>query len=160
MRKLEAMLFALLGEIDKYENVIPEEEKDYPTNFERLHISSCARIGYMFAQERGVDPDLAAAACAMHDYGRIITGRQHDHAEVGYLPAMEFLRGTELFTEEEVQQIGIAVKNHSKKSEVGSPLEEIVKDADCLDFHMYGYEMPREEQKQRLRDMLGEKYNG
>jgi len=88
------MLFALLGEIDKYENVIPDEEKDYPTDFERLHISSCARIGYMFAQERGVDPDLAAAACAMHDYGRIITGRQHDHAEVGYLPAMEFLRGT------------------------------------------------------------------
>lgn len=160
MRKLEAMLFALLGEIDKYENVIPEEEKDYTTNFERLHISSCARIGYMFAQERGVDPDLAAAACAMHDYGRIITGRQHDHAEVGYLPAMEFLRGTELFTEEEVQQIGIAVKNHSKKSEVGSPLEEIVKDADCLDFHQYGYEMPREEQKQRLRDMLGDKYHG
>ena len=160
MRKLEQMLFALLSEIDKYENVIPEEEKDYPTNFERLHISSCARIGYMFGQERGVDPELAAAACAMHDYGRIITGRQHDHAEVGYKPAMEFLRGTGLFTEEEVQQIGIAVKNHSKKSEVGSPLEEIVKDADCLDFHMYGYKMPREEQKQRLRDMLGDKYNG
>ena len=160
MRKLENMLFALLGEIDKYENVIPENEKDYPANFERLHISSCARIGYMFGQERGVDPDLAAAACAMHDYGRIITGRQHDHAEVGYLPAMEFLRGTELFTEEEVQQIGTAVKNHSKKSEVGSPLEEIVKDADCLDFHQYGYEMPREEQKQRLRDMLGDKYHG
>ena len=160
MRKIETMLFALLREIDKYENVIPDEEKDYPTDFERLHISSCARIGYMFAQERGVDPNLAAAACAMHDYGRIITGRQHDHAEVGYLPAMEFLRGTEIFTEDEIQQIGIAVKNHSKKSEVGSPLEEIVKDADCLDFHMYGYEMPREAQKQRLRDMLGDKYNG
>ena len=160
MRKLEAMLFALLHEIDKYENVIPEEEKDYPTNFERLHISSCARIGYLMGEERGVDPDLAAAACAMHDYGRIITGKQADHAEVGYLPAMEFLRGTELFTEEEVQQIGIAVRNHSKKSEVGSPLEEIVKDADCLDFHQYGYEMPREEQKQRLRDMLGDKYHG
>ena len=160
MRKIETMLFALLREINKYENVIPEEEKDYPTDFERLHISSCARIGYLMGEKRGVDPELAAAACAMHDYGRIITGKQHDHAEVGYQPAMEFLRGTGLFTEEEVQQIGIAVKNHSKKSEVGSPLEEIVKDADCLDFHQYGYEMPREEQKQRLRDMLGDKYNG
>jgi len=160
MRKLESMLFALLGEIDKYENVIPDEEKDYPTNFERLHIASCARIGYLMAEERGVDPELAAAACAMHDYGRIITGRQSNHAEVGYEPAMEFLRGTGLFTEAEVQQIGTAVKNHSKKSEVGSPLEEIVKDADCLDFHQYGYDMPREEQKQRLRDMLGDKYHG
>lgn len=160
MRKIETLLFALLREIDKYENVIPESEKDYPTNFERLHISSCARIGYMFGEERGVDPELAAAACALHDYGRIITGKQKDHAEVGYQPAMDFLWGTGLFAEEEIQQIGIAVKNHSKKSKVGSPLEEIVKDADCLDFHQYGYDMPREEQKQRLRDMLGDKYKG
>lgn len=158
MRRLETLLFALLGEIDKYENVT--DERDYPANFERLHIASCARIGYLMAEKRGVEPELAAAACAMHDYGRIITGKQKDHAEVGYEPAMEFLRDTGLFTEEKVQQIGIAVKNHSKKSEIGSPLEEIVKDADCFDFHQYGYEMPREEQKQRLRDMLGEKYNG
>ena len=160
MRKIETMLFALLREIDKYEDVIPEAEKDYPTDFERLHISSCARIGYMLADDRGVDPDLAAAACAIHDYGRIITGKQKDHAEVGYEPAMDFLRRTGLFDEEEIMQIGIAVKNHSKKSEIGTPLEEIVKDADCLDFHMYGYEMPREEQKQRLRNMLGDKYKG
>lgn len=158
MRRIEKMLFALLHEIDKYENVT--DERDYPADFERLHISSCARIGYLFGEARGVNPELAAAACAVHDYGRIITGKQDNHAEVGYEPAMEFLRSTGLFDEDEVQQIGIAVKNHSKKSEIDTPLEEIVKDADCLDFHQYGYEMPREEQKERLRKILGEKYNG
>lgn len=158
MRRIEKMLFALLREIDKYENTI--EKRDYPADFERLHISSCARIGYLFGEERGVNPELAAAACAVHDYGRIITGKQDNHAEAGYKPAMEFLRSTELFDEDEILQIGIAVKNHSRKSEIGTPLEEIVKDADCLDFHQYGYEMPREEQKERLRKILGEKYNG
>lgn len=158
MRKLESMLFALLHEIDKYEKSV--EQRDYPADFERLHISSCARIGYLLAEERGVDPELAAAACAVHDFGRIVTGKQENHAEVGYEPAMEFLRKTGLFDDEQVRRIGMAVKNHSKKSEIGTPLEEIVKDADCLDFHQYGYEMPREEQKARLRKILGEKYRG
>lgn len=148
MRRLETMMFALLGKISEYENVT--DERDYPADFERLHIASCGRIGYLMGQKRGVDPELAAAACAMHDYGRIITGKQKDHAEIGYEPAVEFLRQLELFTEDEVQQIGMAVKNHSKKSEVGTPLEEIVKDADVLDFYQYGYEMPRKEQQDRL----------
>ncbi|MBR6799677.1 MAG: metal-dependent phosphohydrolase, partial [Firmicutes bacterium] len=65
-----------------------------------------------------------------------------------------FLRETELFAEEEIEQIAAAVKNHSNKSEVGTPLEEIVKDADVLDFHQYGYEMPRKEQQDRLERML------
>ena len=37
---------------------------------------------------------------------------------------------------------------------VGTPLEEIVKDADVLDFHQYGYEMPRKEQQDRLEKLL------
>lgn len=147
---------ALLREIDQYEKVV--EMRDYDCDWERLHIASCARVGYMLAQERGVDPVIAACACSMHDYGRILTGKQKDHAEAGYKPAMEFLRKTGLFSEDDVQKIGIAVKNHSLKSEVGSPLEEIVKDADVIDFYQYGYAMPREEQKVRLRKLLGENY--
>ena len=75
--------------------------------------------------------------------------------EAGYEPAMEFLRGTGLFEEDEIQQIGIAVKNHSEKAEIGNPLEEIVKDADVLDFYQYGYGFAREEQKLRLEKLLG-----
>ena len=156
MKKILELQRALLREIDKYEKLIGE--RDYPCDWERLHIASCARVGYMMAEERGVDPILAACACSMHDYGRIITGKQKNHAELGCLPAMEFLRGTHLFTEKEIQQIGIAVKNHSNKSDIGSPLEDIVKDADVVDFYQYGYEMPREEQKARLRKLLGDKY--
>ena len=114
----------------------------------------------MLAEQRGVDPILAAAACAVHDYGRIITGKQEGHAEAGYEPVQEFLRGTELFDEDEIQQIAVAVKNHSKKGEVGSPLEEIVKDADVLDFYQYGYDVARKEQQDRLETLLGHKVSG
>ena len=158
MKKILRLQSALLKEIDKYEKLIPE--RDHFIDGERVHISSCAKIGYMLAEERGVDPILAACACACHDYGRIITGKQSGHAEAGYQPVQEFLRKTELFSDDEISQIAVAVKNHSKKAEVGTPLEEIVKDADVLDFYQYGYEMSRKEQQDRLETLLGHKVEG
>ena len=155
MKKILILQSALLKEIDKYEELIPE--RDHFIDWERVHISSCAKIGYMIAEERGVDPILAAAACSCHDYGRIITGKQAGHAEAGYEPVKKFLKGTGLFDDDEINQIATAVKNHSKKSEIGSPLEEIVKDADVLDFHQYGYATARQEQQDRLEKLLGHK---
>ena len=155
MKKILRLQSALLREIDKYEKLVPK--RTHFIDWERVHISSCAKLGYLLAQERGVDPVLAACACAVHDYGRIITGTQENHAEDGYEPAMEFLRETGLFEEDEIQQMSLAVKNHSKKGEVGTPLEEIVKDADVLDFYQYGYGFAREEQKIRLEKLLGSK---
>ena len=156
MNKLMILQGALLAEIEKYAKIHAENgvELDYPIDWERIHVISCAKLGYLMAVERGVDPILAAAACAVHDYGRIITGKQSNHAEIGYEPVMEFLKGLGLFSAEEIEEIGLSVKNHSNKSEVGTPLEEIVKDADVLDFHQYGYEMPRPEQQERLNRML------
>ena len=152
MNRLLKLQSALLKKIDEYEKLIPE--RDQPGDWERVHISSCAKLGYLFGEERGVDPIVAASACACHDYGRIITGKQAGHAEAGYEPVRVFLRETRLFAEDEIEEIAIAVKNHSNKAEVGSPLEEIVKDADVLDFHQYGYEMPRQEQQDRLERIL------
>lgn len=158
MKKILRLQSALLKEIDKYEKLVPE--RSHFIDWERVHITSCAKLGYVLAEERGVDPVLAAAACACHDYGRIITGRQEGHAEAGYEPVQEFLKGTELFSDEEIAQIAIAVKNHSKKAEIGTPLEEIVKDADVLDFYQYGYDMARKEQQDRLEKLLGHRVSG
>ncbi len=153
MNKLLKLQGALLDEIEKYGKLIGDEERDEPLIWEKVHISSCAKIGYLLAEQRNVDPILAACACAIHDYGRIITGKQAGHAEAGYLPVQEFLKKTSLFSDEEIKILSIAVKNHSNKSDIGTDIEEIVKDADVLDFHQYGYEMPREEQQRRLNQL-------
>lgn len=158
MKRLLRLQSALLKEIDKYEKIV--SERDHFIDWERIHIVSCAKIGYMMAEERGVDPIIAAAACACHDYGRIITGKQQDHAEAGYEPVQDFLKKTNLFNANEIKTIAIAVKNHSKKSEIGSPVEEIVKDADVLDFYQYGYDVARKEQQDRLENILGRKVPG
>ena len=65
MKKILRLQSALLKEIDKYEKLVPK--RSHFIDWERVHITSCAKIGYMLAEERGVDPILAAAACAVHD---------------------------------------------------------------------------------------------
>lgn len=160
MHKLMRVQGALLAEIDKYGKQVPDENRDEPIIWEQIHISSCAKIGWLLAEERGVDPILAGVACACHDYGRIINGVQSGHAHFAYEPVKEFLAGLEIFTEDEIEQIALAVRNHSDKAVVGTPLEEIVKDADVLDFHQYGYEMPRKEQQDRLDKLLANRAAG
>lgn len=155
MKRLLRLQSKLLGEIERYEKLVPERDKFM--DWERVHMASCARLGYLLADARGVDPDLASFACAVHDYGRIVTGKQKDHAESGYEPCKEFLAETDLFTQEEIDQIALAVKNHSKKSEIGTPLEEIVKDADVIDFYQYGFGFSRQEQQDRLERLLSSK---
>lgn len=152
MKRLLRLQSQLLREIEKYEKLVPERDK--PIDWERVHMASCARLGYLLAEARGVDPELASCACAVHDYGRIMTGRQTGHAEAGCLPGMEFLERTGLFTADEIMTIGQAIRNHSKKSEVGTPIEEIVKDADVIDFYQYGFGFSREEQKLRYESLL------
>ena len=148
----------LFDEIDRYAKLVPE--RDATPIYEKIHAVGSGKIGYILGLQRGLDPDLAAAAATIHDYGRIVTGKQEGHAEAGYEPVQEFLRRTELYTEEEIQALALAVKNHSRKSEVGSPLEEIAKDADVLDFHQYGYTMPRQEQQDRLDALLAAGWDG
>lgn len=143
---------ALLSVIEEYKDI----PRDIYIDWERVHPSSSARIAYLLAEKRNVDPVLAACATSVHDFGRIITGKQAGHAEAGYEPVQVFLSELGLFTEKEIAQIAIAVKNHSRKSEVGSPLEEIVKDADVIDMHQYGFPFSREEQAKRYEGLVAD----
>lgn len=115
-------------------------------------MASSARCAWILAMERGVEPELAACAAAVHDFGRILTGKQKGHAEAGYEPVKDFLRETEKFTEEEIEIIATAVKNHSLKTETGSPIEEIVKDADVIDCYHLGLPFDRPEKEVRYKN--------
>ena len=128
------------------------EERDETLAWESIHMASSARCAWLLAMERGVDPELAACAAAVHDFGRILTGRQKGHAEAGYEPVKVFLRETGKFTEEEIEIIAAAVKNHSLKTETGSPIEEIVKDADVIDCYQQGLPFDRPEKEQRYEN--------
>lgn len=149
---------AYLQLIAQQEGVL--DHRDETLDWERMHMASSARLAYLMAQERGVDPDLAACAAAIHDIGRVLTGRQAGHAEAGEEPARAFLRETGLFSAQEIELLAAAVRNHSKKSEVGHPIEEIVKDSDVVDCYQYGLPFAREEQRARYQAWLAQRPKG
>lgn len=152
MNRILKLQTELLHEIKKAAE--HEISRDETLEWECIHMASCSRTAYIMAEELGMDEketELAACAATVHDYGRIITGKQPGHAEAGYEPVREFLRRTELFSEDEIDTISLAVKNHSRKAEVGTPIEEIVKDADLVDCFQYGSPFQRKDQEERYQ---------
>jgi len=146
MEKINELLGALEQE---------EMDRDYPIAWERTHATSCAQMGRLLAQKRGVDLELAALACSLHDIGRWYTGLQRDHALRGEEPVRRFLVGSSL-TDEDKEGIAQAVIRHSEKDKVGSPLEEIVKDADILDCYFHGDEICKPYHLARLKQVMEE----
>ncbi|EAX48394.1 metal dependent phosphohydrolase [Thermosinus carboxydivorans Nor1] len=153
MNKILLVQSKLLNKINQYKHIA---ERDYPIEWEKIHMASCAKIGLLLAAKRNIEPEMAAIACSLHDYGRIVTGKQAYHAVNGYEPVKEFLAEIGLFTNDEIEKLAQAVKNHSNKHVVGTPLEEIVKDADVLDCYQYGDELERPEQRERLKKVIAE----
>lgn len=127
----------ILEYIDQQDGKVTD--RDETLNWERIHMASAGQLAWAMALERGTDPDLAACAASIHDIGRITTGRKAGHAEAGYEPAKRLLAASCLFTEEEVEIIAQAVKNHSSKDVIGTVIEEIVKDADVVDCCQHGF---------------------
>jgi uncharacterized protein len=154
MNRIYVIQSKLLEEIAK--QMKRDIERDYPLAWEQVHMVSCSKIGQLLAIKRRVDPEMAAIACVLHDYGRIITGRQANHAHNGYLPLKDLLNEYGLFTAEEIEILAQAAKNHSSKQKIGTEIEEIVKDADVLDCYQYGQTLERPEQRDRLAAVLAE----
>ena len=153
MNRLLELENLILDVINQQEGKI--EDRDETLNWERIHMASSARLAWEMALERkNADPEIAACAAAVHDFGRILTGRQKGHAEAGYEPVRVFLKESGLFTEEETEIIARAVTNHSSKTETGTVVEEIVKDADVVDCYQYGYPFDRPEKETRYRAWL------
>lgn len=136
MNRLLAVQTAMLSLIQEQEGSCPD--RDEPLSWECIHMVGSARLAWLMAEERGEDPCLAACACSVHDIGRVVTGRQEGHAEAGRQASREFLAALDLFSPAELDAISAAVANHSKKDVQGTALEEIVKDADVVDSHLYG----------------------
>ena len=154
MNRLLLIQEQLLAKIAWYEK--QPLERDYPLVWEKVHLASCAAIGRILAARRQVDEEMAAIACAVHDFGRLVTGKQAQHAEHGYAPVRDFLQECGQFTTDEIEMLAQAARRHSNKGEIGTPLEEIVKDADVLDCYQYGQALARPEQQRRLQQVQAE----
>ena len=144
-------LLKFLNEQDR-----PGLKREVSLTWERIHCMGSARIAALLAGRRGVDVELSYAAGALHDFGRFVTGKQEKHAEHGYEPVKVFLSPLNIFSEKEIEEIALAVKNHSRKEIAGTPLEEIAKDADVLDCYYLGLQPKKEAHLKRFTSLQKE----
>jgi uncharacterized protein len=154
------MNWKFIQHLDKLNGLLDQLEKmnlerDYPIVWERVHSVSCAQMGRLLARNRGVDTELAALACSLHDIGRWYTGKQVDHALHGEKPITDFLENLSL-SQDEKDAIIQAVIHHSEKDRVGEPLDEVVKDADILDCYLHGDEITKPFHLARLEKLINQ----
>jgi uncharacterized protein len=131
-------------------------KRTFSITWERIHSLGTAHSASMLAAKRGIDIAKAYTAGALHDIGRIVTGEEEDHGINGYEPAKEFLTKMDMFNEQEIEEIALAVKNHSNKATVGMPLEEVVKDGDVLDCFLLELPLRKEAHKNRFAGLQRE----
>lgn len=131
-------------------------EREMTLEFELGHAAGTARIAQFLAAKRELDIEIAFILGVLHDYGRIMTGSKKDHARIGSNYVREYLTQSNCFTEDEIEVLVRAVANHSCKDELGSPFEELIKDADVLDGFLAGRKPKKTESERRLESVFKE----
>lgn len=117
---------------------IPQERRESSVIWELKHSSGTIQLARILAQKRGVNPELAEVAAALHEIHVIREGTYEEHAKRGALIARERLDESGEFSESEMDAICGAIGNHSDKHIYsGIPLVELIKDADSLDCFLY-----------------------
>jgi uncharacterized protein len=127
---------------------------------------SSSQLAKLLAIRRGIDPELAGIAAALHDIGVVMTKKHEGHAEAAPSYLYDFLdrynreAGTKLskINQEETETIVKAVVQHSEK-ELNSddPFVELLRDVDSIDAYLHGVEIEggRLERSKRVMKELG-----
>jgi uncharacterized protein len=129
---------------------LTDEGKDFPVRWNIMHMYSSSQLAKLLAIHRGMEPELAGIAAALHDLGVVMTKKHRGHAEAAPPYIYDFLGkynrelGTKLtkVTEEEMEAVVKAVVQHSEKElNSNDPVVELLRDVDSLDAYLHGVEI-------------------
>jgi len=162
VKRLNRILSMLLLEMKD----LNDEGRDLPIRWSLMHMYTSSQLAKLLAIHRGIDPELAGIAAALHDIGVVMTKKHEGHAELAPPYLYDFLRrynresGTKLtkVTEEEMEAIVKAVVQHSEKElNSNDPFVELLRDVDSLDAYLHGVEIERGrlERSKRVMKELG-----
>ncbi|MFW9809307.1 MAG: HD domain-containing protein [Candidatus Thorarchaeota archaeon] len=126
-----------------------ERESRIPISWSVLHMHTTTQLAKLLAIKRGCDIELAAMIAAFHDVYSYHSGKWEDHGKLAKSYIHEIVNeynevwGDQLgvITKEEVKQIVKAIEGHSEKEKVfKDQYAELLKDVDCLDSYLHGFE--------------------
>jgi uncharacterized protein len=162
VRRLNRILSMLLSEMKD----LTDEGRDFPIRWNIMHMYSSSQLAKLLAIRRGMDPELAGIAAALHDIGVVMTKKHEGHAEAAAPYVYDFIErynresGTKLskVTQEEMEAIVKAIVQHSEKEIYSDdPFVELLRDVDSLDAYLHGVMVGggRLERSQRVMRELG-----
>ena len=121
------------------------------------HMLVVSNFSPMIALKRGLDPEIATMVAFLHDLHTLLTGNSTNHAKFSSMLAREILTELSIVTEDEMDTICEAIKNHSTKREIHDPYSEIIKDADVLSHYFQNVSLPiAEKDEMRLEALVNE----
>ena len=97
------------------------------------HSHAVSRMAVLLARRRGEDAEIAAVSGLLHDLYAYEHLDYADHAHLGAGRAREVLAAMGMFSEKEMDAVYSAVWHHDDLDQTGSPMDEILKDADLFD---------------------------
>ena len=136
----------------KFENPYRDDLREYLL----IHSNGCSQLAKILAIKRGVDVELSAIIGLLHDIGKVFTGKKENHANDGFIPSKELLEKVGGFSNDEIDLISNAIKNHSDKDKVGNWADEIAKDVDVIDCNLLGKVFNKEHHDKRVEKVRKE----
>jgi len=114
-----------------------------------VHLYGVSQACALLATKRKENVELAVIAGMLHDIYSYANMDSQDHAHKGAEMAHDILNSLNSFSEDEIKLIYTAIYNHSDKSIVQEPFDEILKDADVMQHVLYNplFEIKQSEQK-------------
>ena len=107
-----------------------------------IHLYGVSVFAALLARKRELDEDLAAASGMLHDIWVYTSGDSPDHAVPCAHLARRILAEVGGFNKDEIEMICTAISHHSNKTDVHTPFDELLKDADVLSHHFYDPTLP------------------
>ncbi|MCK5304063.1 MAG: HD domain-containing protein [Candidatus Heimdallarchaeota archaeon] len=145
VRRLNFILELLLDKAKLLSNI----DRDQPLEWSIMHMYSCSQLAKLLAIKRGLNPEIAGIAGAIHDLAIIETGIFKDHGPNGVNLVRDFLKNYNkkfgdnygLISDDEIEQIVIATNHHSDKKQYSDDkFVELIKDVDSFDRYLHGKE--------------------
>ena len=118
------------------------------------HLLAVSQFASLLALRRDVDVELACIAGLLHDIHSFLTGEAEGHAARGAEEASGILMALGCFDQLEIDRVCQAIARHSSKGAVDEPLDEVLKDADVLQHHMYNPLWPIDPREQSRYDAI------
>ena len=150
-----------MNRIEQVRKTVDNILLDMTDNEERrcayIHLYGVSQACALIAQKRKINVELAVIAGMLHDISSYATMDSNDHAHKSSVMAKDILKSLDLFSENEIDLIGMTIYNHSDKSTVHNELDELLKDADVMQHILYNplFEIKPKEQH-RFNNLVSE----